>query len=117
MVEVATIGREGMVGVTAVLDGNPVSSVSMVQGESDTCYRMKADAYRREMERRGVFYELLTHYAQALEKRFDEAPDTASPVREFGAAYDRAVKVEGAAQPTPEAVAKAAYESWVQKFP
>jgi CRP-like cAMP-binding protein len=66
MVEVATIGREGMVGVTAVLDGNPVSSTSLVQGESDTCYRMKADAFRREMERRGVFYELLTHYAQAL---------------------------------------------------
>jgi CRP-like cAMP-binding protein len=66
MVEVATIGREGMVGVSAVLDGNPVSSTSMVQGETDTCYRMKADAFRREMERRGAFYELLTHYAQAL---------------------------------------------------
>jgi CRP-like cAMP-binding protein len=66
MVEVATIGREGMVGVTAVLDGNPVSSTSMVQGETDTCYRMKADAFRREMDRRGVFYELLTHFAQAL---------------------------------------------------
>ena len=66
MVEVATIGREGMVGITAVLDGNPLSSTSMVQGETDTCYRMKADAFRREMDRRGVFYELVTHYAQAL---------------------------------------------------
>jgi len=65
MVEVATIGREGMVGITAVLD-HPVSSTSMVQGEADTCYRMKADVFRREMDRRGVFYELLTHYAQAL---------------------------------------------------
>jgi len=66
MVEVATIGREGMVGITAVLDGNPVSSTSIVQGETDTCYRMAADAFRREMDRRGMFYELLTHYAQAL---------------------------------------------------
>jgi CRP-like cAMP-binding protein len=66
MVEVATIGREGMVGVSAVLDGNPASSTSMVQGETAICYRMKADAFRREMDRRGVFYELLTHYAQAL---------------------------------------------------
>jgi CRP-like cAMP-binding protein len=66
MVEVATIGREGMVGITAVIDSNPVSSISMVQGETDTCYRMTADAFRREMDRRGVFYELLTHYAQAL---------------------------------------------------
>lgn len=65
MVEVATIGREGMVGITAVLN-NPVSATSMVQGEADTCYRMKADVFRREMDRRGAFYELLTHYAQAL---------------------------------------------------
>src|SRR5947209_2347044 len=54
MVEVATIGREGMVGVSAVLDGNPASSTSMVQGETAICYRMKADAFRREMDRRGV---------------------------------------------------------------
>ena len=66
MVEVATIGREGMVGASAVLDGNPSSALSMVQGESDTCYRMKADAFRMEMDRHGAFYELLTHYAQAL---------------------------------------------------
>jgi CRP-like cAMP-binding protein len=66
MVEVATIGREGMVGITAVLDGNPLPSTSMVQGETDTCYRMKADVFRQEMDRRGVFYELLTRYSQAL---------------------------------------------------
>jgi CRP-like cAMP-binding protein len=45
MVEVATIGREGMVGVTAVLDGTPVTSAGMVQGETDTCYRMKVEAF------------------------------------------------------------------------
>jgi CRP-like cAMP-binding protein len=66
MVEVATIGREGMVGATAVLDGNSPSSATMVQGESDTCYRMKSDVFRREMDRHGAFYELLTHYTQAL---------------------------------------------------
>jgi CRP-like cAMP-binding protein len=66
MVEVATIGREGVVGITAVLDGNPVTSTSMVQGEADTCYRMNADLFRQEMDRRGVFYEVLTRYAQAL---------------------------------------------------
>lgn len=66
MVEVATIGREGMVGMSAMLDGNRGSSATMVQGESDTCYRMRADSFRREMGKRGAFYELLTHYAQAL---------------------------------------------------
>jgi len=38
----------------------------MVQGETETCYRMKVDAYRREMQRGGAFYELLTRYTQAL---------------------------------------------------
>jgi CRP-like cAMP-binding protein len=66
MVEVATIGREGMLGVSAVMDGGPVASAAMVQAESDTCYRMSATAFRREMGRRGAFYKLLTHYEQAL---------------------------------------------------
>jgi CRP-like cAMP-binding protein len=66
MVEVATIGREGLVGVSAVLDGTPVTSAAMVQGETDTCYRMKVDAFRQEIERRGAFHELTAHYAQAL---------------------------------------------------
>jgi CRP-like cAMP-binding protein len=66
MVEIATIGREGMVGVSAVLDGTPVTSAAMVQGETDTCYRMKVDAFRREIERRGAFHELMAHFAQAL---------------------------------------------------
>jgi CRP-like cAMP-binding protein len=66
MVEIATVGREGMVGVSAVLDGTPVTSAAMVQGASDTCYRMNVDAFRREVDRRGAFHELLAHYAQAL---------------------------------------------------
>ena len=66
MVEVATIGREGLVGVSAVLDGTPVTSAAMVQGETDTCYRMKVEAFRREIDRHGAFHELMTHFAQAL---------------------------------------------------
>jgi CRP-like cAMP-binding protein len=66
MVEVATVGREGMLGVTALLDGGSPTAASMVQGETDICYRMTAHAYRREMDRRGAFYELLSRYAQAL---------------------------------------------------
>jgi CRP-like cAMP-binding protein len=66
MVEIATVGREGMVGVSAVLDGTPVTSAAMVQGATDTCYRMKVQAFRQEVERRGAFHELMAHYAQAL---------------------------------------------------
>ena len=64
MVEVATIGREGAVGVLSALDGGPSPACGMVQAEMDTCYRMTAVAFRREMNRRGAFYELLTHYTQ-----------------------------------------------------
>ena len=64
MVEIATVGREGMLGVSAVLDGrHPVSSMTMVQAEADVCYRLPVAAFRREMDRRGPFYELLSHYA------------------------------------------------------
>src|SRR5438552_1993212 len=66
MIEVATIGREGMVGVSAVLDGGRVPSCSMVQAEMATCYRMAVDALRLETDRHGALYHLLTHYSQAL---------------------------------------------------
>jgi CRP-like cAMP-binding protein len=49
MVEIATVGREGMVGVTAASDGMPVTTAVMMQGASDTCCRMNVDAFRRQV--------------------------------------------------------------------
>jgi CRP-like cAMP-binding protein len=66
MVEVVTIGREGMLGIAAALDGESSPAAAMVQAETDVCYTMSADAFRREMDRRGAFYELVTRYGQAL---------------------------------------------------
>jgi CRP-like cAMP-binding protein len=66
MVEVATIGREGMVGVSAVMNGDPSPSATMVQAEMDICYRMPVSAFRSEMARRGRFQDLLIRYAHAL---------------------------------------------------
>ena len=67
MIEVATIGREGMVGISAVLGGRSTSSsAAIVQGATDTCYRMTADALRSELDRRGAFYDILTDYTEAL---------------------------------------------------
>ena len=66
MVEVATIGREGAIGVPAVLDNPRVTSAAMVQGATDICYRMKVDAFRREIDRRGAFHELIGRYTHAL---------------------------------------------------
>jgi CRP-like cAMP-binding protein len=67
MVEVATIGREGMLGTTAAVSGgDPLPAAAMVQAETDVCYTMSADAFRREMDKRGAFCDLVTRYGQAL---------------------------------------------------
>ncbi len=65
MVEVATIGREGAVGVAEALDSTPTTSATLVQGATDACYRMGVVAFRHEMERRDAFYELMTRYSHA----------------------------------------------------
>jgi CRP-like cAMP-binding protein len=65
MVEIATIGREGVVGAFAADPGGIAQSAAMVQAECDRCYRMKAEMFRSEMERRGAFYELVTRYRGA----------------------------------------------------
>jgi CRP-like cAMP-binding protein len=66
MVEVATIGREGMLGLSIVSGSRRGASAAMVQAESSLCYKLSLQAFRREMDLRGPFYELLTAYAQAL---------------------------------------------------
>jgi CRP-like cAMP-binding protein len=67
MVEVATIGREGMVGVSAIMNGDaPEPSITMVQAETSVCYRMATAAFTHEMERRGAFSAVVARYAQAL---------------------------------------------------
>jgi CRP-like cAMP-binding protein len=65
MVEVATVGREGMLGVSAIMDRHAAPSLTMVQAATDTCYRMSIESFRRELHRRGPFYALLTRYAVA----------------------------------------------------
>jgi CRP-like cAMP-binding protein len=66
MVEVASVGREGVIGVTCDAGWLPLSSAAMVQGDTDICYRMTARAFRREMDRRGAFHLVVTRYTQAL---------------------------------------------------
>jgi CRP-like cAMP-binding protein len=66
MVEVATIGREGMVGVSAMTAGYREPPLTMVQMETESCVRMPAAAFRREMDRRGPFFEIVSGFTQAL---------------------------------------------------
>jgi CRP-like cAMP-binding protein len=66
MVEIATVGREGMVGVSAMWGHTSTTSATMVQGETATCYRMAVEAFRREVQQHGRFAELMTRFSQAL---------------------------------------------------
>jgi CRP-like cAMP-binding protein len=66
VVEVATVGREGLVGVGAIL-GNPIATgEAFVQIPGELAAVMSIDAFRRELDRRGPFYENVTRYSQAF---------------------------------------------------
>ena len=66
IVEVATVGREGLVGIGALLGNSMVSGDAFVQVAGEPAAVMSIDAFRREMERRGPFSEFVTRYSQAF---------------------------------------------------
>jgi len=67
VVEVATVGREGLVGIGAVLGDGSSSGEAFVQVPGDgSAYVMPVDAFRREMQRGGAFSRSVTRYAQAF---------------------------------------------------
>jgi len=67
MVEVATIGNEGMVGVTVFLGGTLSPGEAFIQVPDGNGQAMPADAFRKELDRRGAFYGLISRYSQALQ--------------------------------------------------
>ena len=68
MVEVATIGNEGVVGGTTVFLGGDVSpGEAFIQVPDGEGQAMSVGAFRRELDRRGPFYDLVSRYSQALQ--------------------------------------------------
>ena len=66
MVEVATVGREGLVGIGAVM-GNPIAAgEAFVQIAAEPAGVMPIDAFNRELERREALYNAVTRYSQAF---------------------------------------------------
>ena len=66
MVEVATVGREGLVGIGAVM-GSPIASgEAFVQIAAEPAGVMPIEAFNRELERRGALYDAVTRYSQAF---------------------------------------------------
>jgi CRP-like cAMP-binding protein len=66
MVEVATIGREGVSGLLNERDLGGAYSATMVQGTITTCYRMTSAAFHLEMKRRETFYDAVSGYERVL---------------------------------------------------
>lgn len=66
VVEVATVGREGLVGISAVFGAPLATGEAFVQVAGEPAAVMSVDAFRREMDRRGAFYERVTRYSQAF---------------------------------------------------
>ena len=60
LVEMAMVGSEGVVGASAALNGDIAQETVLVQVGSDFSCRMAIGDFRREMDRRGPFHELVT---------------------------------------------------------
>ena len=67
MVEVATIGNEGVVGMTVFLGGTISPGEAFIQVPDGDSQAMSADAFRKELNRHGPFYSLMSRYSQALQ--------------------------------------------------
>ena len=67
MVEVATIGNEGMIGLTIFLGGDIALGETFVQVADGHAQAMPAEAFRKELDRRGPFYDVVSRYSQALQ--------------------------------------------------
>jgi CRP-like cAMP-binding protein len=65
MVEVATIGREGMVGITAFSGDGVAVGEAFVQVPDGEGQSMSIEAFRHELDRRGSFHSLIARYSQA----------------------------------------------------
>ncbi len=71
IVEVATVGNEGLVGVPVVLGGSlAVRAISQVAGR---CLMMEAGAFLSEMGRKGGLSRVVDSYVQALFGQISQA--------------------------------------------
>jgi CRP-like cAMP-binding protein len=66
MVEVGTIGNEGLVGIAAYFGGRLPNTKTMVQVPGEGADVMRARSFIAEMEKEGALYGLVRRYSQAL---------------------------------------------------
>jgi CRP-like cAMP-binding protein len=66
MVEVATIGNEGMVGNTVFFGGRTAPGETFIQVGPGESQSMRVEHFKKELERRGALHDLVGRYSQAL---------------------------------------------------
>jgi CRP-like cAMP-binding protein len=66
VVEVAMVGREGLVGIGAVLGDSTAVGDAIIQVQAEGAQAMNVDTFHREMDRRGPFYDVVNRYSQAF---------------------------------------------------
>ena len=66
VVEVGTIGNEGMVGMSTYFGGLLPTSLTLVQVAGPGAHAMRAGIFEAEMARQGPLYQLVRRYSQAL---------------------------------------------------
>src|SRR5690606_38207446 len=71
-VEIASVGNEGMVGVSMFMGGNATPSSAMVH-TTGFAYRMERSKLKSEFERNPSLNALLLRYAQALATQIGQA--------------------------------------------
>lgn len=65
MVEMATVGNEGLVGITACFGGGLEPGEAIVQVPGGSAQVLDADVFKAELERRGALHDAVSRYVQA----------------------------------------------------
>ena len=66
MVEIATVGYEGLIGIGAFFGGEEVGTETMIQVPDTDAEVMSAEAFKAEMDRHGALYDNVIRYWQGL---------------------------------------------------
>lgn len=66
MIETATVGREGLVGVDAFYGSDVATWESLLQVGDDEADAMSLEAFREELARRGPFFDTVRRFSLAL---------------------------------------------------
>jgi CRP-like cAMP-binding protein len=64
MVEIATVGDEGLVGISAMFGDRTVGGATMMQVSDTDAEVLSVEVFRQELDRRGAFFECTQRYSQ-----------------------------------------------------